>query len=359
MYLALQPGGWAGSTRAGHPGGADRPRRTTSSRPSQGLAEPVRADRHRPARPVAQHARRPDPEHPGGVPEALDGVSDLSANVAAQDEQINTLLGNLDKVSGCSTSATGHHRADARRRRAVPGAGGAARGGPACSTRPATCPVELTLLVRETRADLKPALDHLDSVVDVLNKNEDNLDNSLRLMAPFYRVFANTLGNGPWFDTYIQNLPPSTEAGGLDVMGKPAMASCAASCVALGRSWPRRVRRCSPARRRRRSPRTSRGRSRIYEGTDVRVLGVPVGKVETVEPAGTDVKVTMSYDAEVQGARRRRRPSSSRRRSWVTGSSSSPRSTPAGQVLRTVRRSSTDRTAVPSSSTRSTRASTT
>ena len=43
----------------------------------------------------------------------------------------------------------------------------------------------------------------------MLNKNEDNLDNSLRLMAPFYRVFANTLGNGPWFDTYIQNLPPS------------------------------------------------------------------------------------------------------------------------------------------------------
>jgi len=42
----------------------------------------------------------------------------------------------------------------------------------------------------------------------VLNKNEDNLDNSLRLMAPFYRVFASTLGGGPWFDTYIQNMPP-------------------------------------------------------------------------------------------------------------------------------------------------------
>ncbi len=27
-------------------------------------------------------------------------------------------------------------------------------------------------------------------------------------MAPFYRVFANTLGTGPWFDTFIQNLPP-------------------------------------------------------------------------------------------------------------------------------------------------------
>ena len=49
----------------------------------------------------------------------------------------------------------------------------------------------------------------------MLNKNQDNLDNSLRLMAPFYRVFANTLGNGPWFDTYIQNLPPVPQAGWL------------------------------------------------------------------------------------------------------------------------------------------------
>ena len=68
--------------------------------------------------------------------------------------------------------------------------------------------------MQQSRADLKPALTHLDSVVQVLNKNEDNLDNSLRLMAPFYRVFANTLGNGPWFDTYIQNLPPVPQAGG-------------------------------------------------------------------------------------------------------------------------------------------------
>lgn len=38
----------------------------------------------------------------------------------------------------------------------------------------------------------------------------------------------------------------------------------------------------------------------IYEGSDVRVLGVPVGEVVTVEPAGTTVKVTMEYDAEVK-----------------------------------------------------------
>ena len=80
-------------------------------------------------------------------------------------------------------------------------------------TSTSTLSRELTLLVRQSRADLKPALTHLENVVNVLNKNEDNLDNSLRLMAPFYTVFANTLGNGPWFDTYIQNMPPAQQVG--------------------------------------------------------------------------------------------------------------------------------------------------
>ena len=38
----------------------------------------------------------------------------------------------------------------------------------------------------------------------------------------------------------------------------------------------------------------------IYEGSDVRVLGVPVGQVDTVTPSGTHVVVTMSYDADVK-----------------------------------------------------------
>ncbi len=36
----------------------------------------------------------------------------------------------------------------------------------------------------------------------------------------------------------------------------------------------------------------------LYEGSDVRILGVPVGKVETVRPSGTDVTVKMWYDAK-------------------------------------------------------------
>ena len=72
---------------------------------------------------------------------------------------------------------------------------------------------ELTALIRQSRDDLAPALAHLENVIAVLNKNEDNLDASLRLMAPFYRVFANTLGTGPWFDTWIANFPPVPQVG--------------------------------------------------------------------------------------------------------------------------------------------------
>jgi phospholipid/cholesterol/gamma-HCH transport system substrate-binding protein len=145
---------------------------------------------------------------------ALDGVSRLSNNIAAKNDQIGTLLGNLEHVSkvldardqdivGLMRDSNVLFQALVKRRAAVH----------RLLVSTSTLSTELTALVRQSRADLKPALTSLQSVVDVLNKNEDNIDNSLRLMAPFYRVFANTLGNGPWFDTYIQNVPPVPQVG--------------------------------------------------------------------------------------------------------------------------------------------------
>lgn len=145
---------------------------------------------------------------------ALEGMSQLSTNIAARDEQLNELLGNMEKVSRVLADRNGDlvtlmadgdklFRALVARREAVHD----------LLVATSRLSRELTQLVRQTRADLRPALEHLDSVVDMLNKNQENLDNSLRLMAPFYRVFANTLGTGPWFDTYIQNLPPTATGG--------------------------------------------------------------------------------------------------------------------------------------------------
>lgn len=65
---------------------------------------------------------------------------------------------------------------------------------------------QLTALVRENRANLAPALESLRGVSAVLRKNEANLDVSIPRLAAFVRLFANNLGNGRWFDTYVYNL---------------------------------------------------------------------------------------------------------------------------------------------------------
>ncbi len=152
---------------------------------------------------------------------ALEGVSALSSNVAAKNDEINSLLKNLRRVSTVLDDRDQDiielmedsdvlFRALVARRDAVH----------RLLVSTTQLSQELTALVRDTRADLKPALESLEEVLDVLNKNEDNIDDSIRLMAPFYRVFANTLGSGPWFDTYIQNfplapLPDLTNGGGI------------------------------------------------------------------------------------------------------------------------------------------------
>lgn len=140
---------------------------------------------------------------------ALEGVSALSRNVAKRDAELNTLLKNLYTVAGVlderdediialMKDADVLFQAVVKRRDAIHN----------LLVSTSELGLELTRLVKETRADLKPALTHTENVLKVLVKNQDNLDASLRLMAPFYRVFANTLGTGPWFDTYITNMPP-------------------------------------------------------------------------------------------------------------------------------------------------------
>lgn len=143
---------------------------------------------------------------------ALDGVSRLSTNIADKNEEIGSLLLNLERVSSVlddrdedlvdlMSDADVLFQALVARRDQIHRL--------LVSTQELSR--ELTRLVRDTRGDLEPALQELEDVLAVLNKNEDNIDDSIRLMAPFYRVFSNTLGSGPWFDTYIQNLPPVPE----------------------------------------------------------------------------------------------------------------------------------------------------
>lgn len=65
---------------------------------------------------------------------------------------------------------------------------------------------QLRGLVSDNEKTIGPLLDSLDKILTLLKNNEDSLDRGLSLLGPFYRVFTNVIGNGRWFDNYIQNL---------------------------------------------------------------------------------------------------------------------------------------------------------
>ncbi|MFF0815797.1 MCE family protein [Rhodococcus sp. NPDC003318] len=67
---------------------------------------------------------------------------------------------------------------------------------------------QLTGLVRDNEAQIGPALEQLRGVVQILQDNNTNLDEAIKLYAPFTRLYANIVGNGRWFDQVVVNLTP-------------------------------------------------------------------------------------------------------------------------------------------------------
>jgi phospholipid/cholesterol/gamma-HCH transport system substrate-binding protein len=136
---------------------------------------------------------------------AIRGVSDLSANLAARDDQLNTLLVNLRRVSTVLNDegpdltklfkdSAVLFDAIADRRKTVHRL--------LVSTQEIS--EQLINLVDETRADLKPVLAQLKRVTDMLRRNESSLDEALRIAPNWGHSLGNSLANGPWWDVFIK-----------------------------------------------------------------------------------------------------------------------------------------------------------
>ena len=69
-----------------------------------------------------------------------------------------------------------------------------------------------------TRSSCNRRSTELDQVTTILAKNQENLSESLRSLAPYVRMFNNVVGNGRWFEGYICGLlPPTTDLGIFDI----------------------------------------------------------------------------------------------------------------------------------------------
>jgi phospholipid/cholesterol/gamma-HCH transport system substrate-binding protein len=61
-------------------------------------------------------------------------------------------------------------------------------------------------LVDDNEKTLAPALDKLDRVTAILDRNQDNLDHALELLGPYYRMLGAATGTGRWVDAYLCGL---------------------------------------------------------------------------------------------------------------------------------------------------------
>ncbi|MGW1881537.1 MCE family protein [Streptomyces sp. NPDC001970] len=146
-------------------------------------------------------------DSPAEVKASIKGLSKISRTVASRDQALRELLDHANGVSEVLAERSGEFstlvkdgdalfKEIAQRRAAIH----------ALLKSSAALGIQLSGLVKDNNAEIGPALKGLNTVVAMLERNQASLDRSIKLMAPYVRVFTNTLGNGRWFDSYIQNM---------------------------------------------------------------------------------------------------------------------------------------------------------
>ncbi|WP_433757523.1 MCE family protein [Nocardia sp. CA-135398] len=143
---------------------------------------------------------------PAPLRSALDGVTQLSRSLNARDQALTELLSraqNVTKVLADRSNQINALLVDGnellgeldRRRGALSQLivyiNGLAQ--------------QLTGLVNDNEAQLKPTLDRLNSVLALLQSNKDNLSKALDGLGPFSAALGEQVGSGPYFQAYVSN----------------------------------------------------------------------------------------------------------------------------------------------------------
>lgn len=140
---------------------------------------------------------------------AVDGVARLSQTISSRDAELRELL----EATRTSSKILADRNDDFRR--LIRGTGQLlgelnARSESLKVVLAATRGLssQLRILVAENEAEFGPTLQSLDSALGILTDHEEQVKKSIHNLAPFYRLYANMLGTGRWFDSVVTNLIP-------------------------------------------------------------------------------------------------------------------------------------------------------
>lgn len=150
---------------------------------------------------------------PAHLRAALDGVQKLSKTVASRDGALRDVLSHAEGVTGVLadknaeivailTDGNALLEAVQERRETIR----------RLLTGVQTLTKQLSGLVDDNHATLRPALTELRRSLKVLNAHADDLDKSVKLLSGFGRALMEAVGGGPFFYGYLVNIAPTSLA---------------------------------------------------------------------------------------------------------------------------------------------------
>lgn len=146
---------------------------------------------------------------PEEIKASLRGLRRLSATISSRNDELHQLLGRSKEVTGVLADR------NAQLAKLIRDGANLLQ---ALSDRRAvihqllvntvSVSAQINGLINENQSQLTPMLQNLERVNTVLLRNQTNLDNTIRLLAPYASQFTDATGTGRWFDSFIQNFIP-------------------------------------------------------------------------------------------------------------------------------------------------------
>ena len=240
---------------------------------------------------------------------AFDGIARLSRSVASRDEQIQSLLDSSSEVTQVLEARSDDivdlmRNSDLvfqelqKRKHAVH----------TLLVNARSLADELKGVATDNQEQIGPALQEVDDLLSLLVDRRDQLKATLHQLGPYVEILSNIIGTGPWFDAMAINLATLPVELRPDV---PEFVGGVRRMITFLKGLERRVVllvvvllgltailtvAVTPGDTKTVTAHFPRAVS-IYDGTEVRILGVRVGEVTAVIPEGNSVRVEMEYDA--------------------------------------------------------------
>jgi len=153
-------------------------------------------------------------ETPANLKPALEGVARFSDTLNGRDAQLRSLLGNANKVSGVLGRRSQQIAALVMDSNALLAALLAERDSlDALMNNITAVSHQISGLVDDNRTQLKPALDKLNGVLEILDNRKQDLQAALPKFKRYAMSFGESLGSGPFFKAYVANLIPGQIGG--------------------------------------------------------------------------------------------------------------------------------------------------